>query len=107
MCWRTSRRSFSSARSGTRSVVHARVALELARDREPDLLRDPLGLGAALAGSPDRCRLVAIAEHAAVPGLVLAIDDRIAIREPELVAQQIDFGRLAGQEQPARVGHAV
>src|SRR3954471_15321953 len=98
MCSRTTRRSFSSPRSGTRSVVHARVALELARDREPDLLRDPLGLGAALAGPPDRYRLIAIAKHAAVPGLVVAIDDGIAIREAELVAQQIDVGRLAGQE---------
>jgi len=37
-----------------------------------------------------------------VPGFV-AIDDRIAIREPALVSQQIDVRRLAGQEQPARV----
>ena len=39
-----------------------RVAFEPARDGEADLLRDPLRLGAPLAGAPDRQRLVAVAE---------------------------------------------
>src|SRR6185295_2979530 len=74
-----------------------------ARDDERDLFRDPLRIGRALAGRPVGERLVAETYHAAVPGPVL-VDLGVDVHVAELVAQQLDVGGRAGEEQPAGAG---
>src|SRR5256885_9552575 len=88
------------------SVVHAGLPLEPARDREPDLLSDPVRLRAALAGAPDGQGLVAIAKHPAVPGFV-PIDLGIGIGEAELGAQEVQLVGSTGEEQPLCIVDAV
>src|SRR5450432_1389614 len=82
--------------------LRARAPLERGWDREAHLLSDPRRFGAALAGAPDRERLVAVAEQVAGPRSI-PIDVRVRVREAELVAQELDLGGIPREEQPARI----
>src|SRR5450432_4165043 len=93
-------------RSSLAPSWRARAPLESGWDREADLSSDPRRFGVALAGAPDRERLVAVAEQ--VGGTrPSAIELGIWIREAELVAQELDLGGIPREEQPARIVDAV
>src|SRR6266404_6281954 len=87
-------------------IVHVWPPLELPRDRELDFLRDPLRLAASLATAPDRLRLVAVAQHPTVLGLVL-VDFRIRVGKAKQVAQRVHFVWLPGEKRPPRIMNAM
>src|SRR5579884_2650111 len=78
------------------------MLFELAWNRESNFLRNPFWFAVALASSPKSHRFIAIAQHAAVPRLIL-IELRIGVSKANGMAQHIHFFRISSEESPVLI----
>src|SRR3954454_3254368 len=76
-------------------LVNGGMFFELARDSKADFSRHPLRFATTLAGTPKSHRFVAVANHAAMAGLVF-VNFRIGIGKADSMAKHVHGLRIAG-----------